>query len=127
MFSVGLFYFALGTLCALLAFRHIESLELGEGQKYFSRMRLVVDSVTERMQFFVRRNFALHAMTSTVNIWLQIAQHYTARVVAFVGHVLEHRARRVVHRTAKRVRTEGHYLEKDVPTSEAPAPLENEV
>lgn len=112
MFSVGLFYTALGVLLAVFGFRHIETSELGDSAKYFAQVRSVFDKFVAQVYAFLVRHFSFDAVTQNAVHVYHVVQHYTARMLAQLGHMLEHRARRVVHRTAKRVRTGGHYLER---------------
>lgn len=109
MFSVGLFYVSLGILLGLLGFRWLENQELGSGVRYFESVRSWVDTHAERAKLFVRTHFALEPLTRHIVAFWRVVQHYTARLLASLGHMLEHRARRVVHRTARRPRTD-HYL-----------------
>lgn len=116
MFSVGLFYISLGTLLGILGFRWLENQELGDGARYFSRLRAWVDARSlhardATLSFLAParlKDFLQHAWTVT--------QHYVARALAYVGHVIEHRARHMAHRTAKRVRERSHYLASEAVT-----------
>jgi hypothetical protein len=121
MFSVGLFYTSLGLLLGLLGFRWLENQELGDGARYFSRMRSSVDAGVERVKVATATHLSFASVSYFFVRGYHFLQHYVARVIAQLSHIIEHRARNVVHRTAKRVREQGHYLEKDVPTAESTA------
>lgn len=112
MFSVGLFYVSLGVLLAIFGFRWLENQELGDNNRYFARTRVRIDNYSLIVRTFLQRHFSLRSLTYYSALVYQTCAHYIARVVAYVGHVLEHRARRVVHRTSRRPRSE-HYLAAD--------------
>jgi hypothetical protein len=118
MFSVGLFYSSLGVLLALFGFRYLENVELGTGRRYFHSLRSWIDTAATTAKQFSDRNLSLASLAKMLGTAMRTVQHYSARALAALGHMLEHRARRVVHRTAKRARTD-HYLSSDVSTEKA--------
>jgi hypothetical protein len=113
MFSVGLFYSSLGVLLALFGFRYLENAELGIGKRYFESLRVWIDALVLISKRFANMYLSLESLTRMLGSILRTAQHYSARALAALGHMLEHRARKVVHRTAKRARSD-HYLVAEI-------------
>ncbi len=108
MFFIYLFVLSAGVLGILFYVWHRE---LTRGERYFESIRARADVHVARLQTWLEENVTPEKLLQHGQHMATYITHHGARLMARFAHMLEYRARTVVHRTARRVRKQAHYLE----------------